>query len=107
MIMQSHCNIPALGQLVGVGVTVTVTVVVIVMNSGDAVSTHKTSKISLSADALNNGYRNLHVENTEKEVFNGQNVTYPCLYFAKCVLEKDKEKGLLLSFQQQMFAMQK
>ena len=38
-IMQWHCNVPALGDLVGVGVTVTVTVVVIVMSSGDTVST--------------------------------------------------------------------
>ena len=38
-IMQLQCNVPALGELVGVGVTVTVTVVVIVMSSGDAVST--------------------------------------------------------------------
>ena len=43
----------------GVGVTVTVTVVVIVMSSGNAVSTHKTSKISLSADALNTGYKKI------------------------------------------------
>ena len=57
--MQWHCNVPALGQLVGVGVTVTVTVVVIVMSSGNAVSTHKTSKISLSADALNTGYKKI------------------------------------------------
>ena len=57
---------------------------------------HKTNKISLSAAALNTSYRNLHVENTEKEVFTGQNVTYPCLYLEKCMLEKDKEKGLLL-----------
>ena len=34
-----HCNVPRLGQLIGVGVTVTVTsLVIIVMNSGDAVS---------------------------------------------------------------------
>ena len=39
-----HCDVPRVGQLVGVGVTVTVTVVVIVMNSGDAVSTHKRNK---------------------------------------------------------------
>ena len=57
--MQWYCNVPALGQLVGVGVTVTVTVVVIVMSSGDAVSTHKTSKISLSADALNTDYKKI------------------------------------------------
>ena len=57
--MQWYCNVPALGQLVGVGVTVTVTVVVIVMNSGDDVSTYKTNKISPSANALNTGYRNL------------------------------------------------
>ena len=36
-----NCNVPRLGQLVGVGVTVTVTVVVIVINSWDAVSTHE------------------------------------------------------------------
>ena len=54
--MQWHCNVPALGQLVGVGVTVMVTVVVIVMSSGNAVSTHK---ISLSADALNIGYKKI------------------------------------------------
>ena len=61
MIIQWHCNLPALGELVGVGVTVTVTVVVIVMSSGDAVSTHKRNKISLSADALNTGYKNLQM----------------------------------------------
>ena len=39
-----QCNVPRVGQLVGVGVTVTVTVVVTVMNSGDAVSTHERNK---------------------------------------------------------------
>ena len=41
-----NCNVPRLGQLVGVGVTVTNIVVVIVINSWDAVSTHdkKTTK---------------------------------------------------------------
>ena len=104
--MQWYCNVPRFGQLVGVGVTVTVTVVVVVMSSGDAVSTHKTSKISLLADAVNNVYRDLHVENTEKEVFNGRNVTYACLYLGKSVLEKDMEKRLLLS-SRQMFVMEK
>ena len=55
--MQWDCNVPRVGQLVGVGVTVTVTVVVIVMNSGDAVSTYKRNKILPSGDALNTGYR--------------------------------------------------
>ena len=45
--MQWQCNVPALGELVGVGVTVTVTVVVIVMSSGNAVSTHEGSKTIL------------------------------------------------------------
>ena len=47
-----NCNVPRLGQLVGVGVTVTVTVVVIVMNSGEAVSTYKGNKQYLSTEAL-------------------------------------------------------
>ena len=50
--MQWHCNVPRLGQLVGVGVTVTVTVVVMVMNSGDAVSTHEGNKQQLSNETL-------------------------------------------------------
>ena len=52
LIKQWQCNVPALGQLVGVGVTVTVTVVVVVMNSGDAVSTHETNNSSHLKHAL-------------------------------------------------------
>ena len=47
-----HCNVPRLGQLVGVEVTVTVTMVVIIINSGDAVSTHEGDKQQLSPKAL-------------------------------------------------------
>ena len=43
-----HCNVPRVGQLVGVEVTVTVTVVIIVVNSGDA----KRNKEQLSHEAL-------------------------------------------------------
>ena len=66
---------------------------------------HKINKISLSADALNTGYRNLQMILKWKCSVIRMYITYPCPYFAKCVLEKDKEKRLLLSFRQ-MFVME-
>ena len=39
-----NCDVPELGQLVGVGVTVTITVVVMVTIVRDAVSIHKSKQ---------------------------------------------------------------